>query len=412
MIPTDAYGPRRLEALFRPLLREESEPEPPCERVLQFVWAHQRLRRDALQTFDGQPLTVLHPGFWNREPGPDFRRAVLQFGPRPAVTGDVEIDLLPGGWHQHRHHLNPEYTGVRLRVVWHAPSGPDPGPPTLVLAACLDSPLSELVAGFSQDPTLAFSPAPAGACADFLQNLEPGALREWLLEAARVRLAVKARHVTARARQAGWTQALWEGLFTALGYKHNPWPMRRLAELIPALPGATPENRKSPQALQAAFLGLAGLLPRDLPRGSRKSSLYVRELWDLWWREQSHLADRVLPRHLWRLHGLRPANHPTRRLALAAHWLSEPRWTDRLEAWLAFDCPPARWPGSLLDCLNAHDPFWSRHWTLTSPELPEPHPLLGLPRATDLAMNVVLPWFWSWAQAVGNASAMAQIESR
>jgi len=280
------------------------------------------------------------------------------------------------------------------------------------MADFLDSPLPELIASYGHQTDPAFSPVPAGACADFLRHLAPEALREWLVQAARVRLALKARHLTARARQAGWAQALWEGLFTALGYKHNPWPMRRLAELIPALPGATPGNRRTPQSLQAAFLGLAGLLPRDLAHDRRTSDRYVRELWDLWWREQSHLADRVLPRHLWRLHGLRPANHPARRLALAAHWLSEPRWTDRLESWLAQDAPPSRWPVSLLDGLNASDPFWSRHWTLASPELPTPHPLLGLPRATDLAMNVILPWFWSRAQAVANSAAMARIEAR
>jgi Ni,Fe-hydrogenase III component G len=31
----------------------------------------------------------------------------------------------------------------------------------------------------------------------------------------------------------------------------------------------------------------------------------------------------ILPRPAWKFHGLRPANHPQRRLALAAHWLAD-----------------------------------------------------------------------------------------
>ena len=48
--------------------------------------------------------------------------------------------------------------------------------------------------------------------------------------AARVRFQTKAAQFRARARHAGWEQALWEGLFRALGYKHNVWPMQNLAE--------------------------------------------------------------------------------------------------------------------------------------------------------------------------------------
>ena len=54
-------------------------------------------------------------------------------------------------------------------------------------------------------------------------------------EAALVRLHGKAVHIQARARQAGWDQALWESWLRALGYKHNIWPMQRLAELRPRI---------------------------------------------------------------------------------------------------------------------------------------------------------------------------------
>ena len=44
------------------------------------------------------------------------------------------------------------------------------------------------------------------------------------------RVDANAAALAAIADRATWEQALWEGLFTALGYKQNSWPMRRLAE--------------------------------------------------------------------------------------------------------------------------------------------------------------------------------------
>src|SRR5688572_13887579 len=75
--PESFYAEARLRAGTIPVLRED-EPAPP-ERLLQAIWHHQRIHRQQLQTMDGRALRVLHPGFWNRESGPDFRRALLQF---------------------------------------------------------------------------------------------------------------------------------------------------------------------------------------------------------------------------------------------------------------------------------------------------------------------------------------------
>ena len=68
------------------------------------------------------------------------------------------------------------------------------------------------------------------------------------------------------AARTDWRQALREGLFTALGYKQNSWPMRRLTELLP------------------------DQLDRD------------------------RLAKRILPRDVWTFHGLRLDKRPVRRL--------------------------------------------------------------------------------------------------
>ena len=119
----------------------------PPEKLLQTVWQHQRLRRDQLRTTDGRSVRILHPGFASAEGGPDFRGAVVQFENAAPVSGDVEVDLQPSGWHAHGHDINPNFKNVILHVVWDvgAPaSGParSERPVSLPLKNFLDAPLA------------------------------------------------------------------------------------------------------------------------------------------------------------------------------------------------------------------------------------------------------------------------------
>jgi hypothetical protein len=245
--------------------------------------------------------------------------------------------------------------------------------------------------------------------------------------AARVRFQAKAGQFRARARHAGWEQALWEGLFRALGYKHNIWPMQNLAELRPRWTrGADPAF-----ALQARLLGISGLLPLELTRAQAGGDGYLRRVWDCWWRERDAFSDCILPRAVWKFHGLRPANHPQRRLALAAHWLASGNLVSKLERWCASSIGEGRRVGdpeifgtvtrrpsqALVDSLREifeveRDEFWSWHWTFRSARLKKLQPLLGDARVTDLAVNVILPWLWTRAAESKNGRLQHVIEHR
>ena len=402
LLPANLYTTWRASRLGAGPLREDG---PPPERLLQAVWQHQRVLRDQLTLADGRPVRVLHPGFLNREPGPDFRDALVQFGTETPLRGDVEVDLATSGWHAHRHDVNPNFRAVVLHVVW---DGRDTdGLPTLALKSRLDAPLGELSEWFGgEDATR--SGGLAGKCCGPLNSLPRAELDAILRQAALVRLQLKAAQLAARARQCGWEQALWEGLFTALGYKHNVWPMRRLAELA-----GTSSDQLTLERWQARLSGWSGLLPAELPRGQDADADYVRRLWDAWWRERERFSEVILPRAAWRMSGLRPANQPLRRLALAAHWLASGELPTRLERWFTRTVADADLARSLLELLQPPaDDFWAWHWTLKSPRLKKPQPLLGDARLTDLAANVILPWLWARAAAGRNEALRSSAEAR
>ena len=389
------------------LLRDANDMPP--ERLLQSIWRHQCLRRDQLKTADGKTVRVLHPGFASVEGGPDFRGAVVQIGDGAPRSGDVEIDLRTSGWHAHGHDRNLNFQNVLLHVVWEDARPIPNAPPALPLSHSLDAPLAELGLWLENESPRALPENLRGQCCVVLRELDETRQGGILDAAARVRFQAKAAQFHARARHAGWEQALWEGLFRALGYKHNVWPMQNLAES--RLRWANGAN--SAFVLQARLLGISGLLPAELTRTGKSADGYVRRLWDCWWREREGFSDCILPRSVWKFHGLRPANHPQRRLALVAHWIASDGLVQKLECWCAAGLPDKSLLVSLRKIFEVErDEFWSWHWTFRSARLKKPQPLLGAARVTDLAVNVILPWLWTRAVEGKNGKLQRVIEHR
>jgi len=277
------------------------------------------------------------------------------------------------------------------------------------LRQALDASLGELSLWLGSEVAQSWPENLRGNCCAPLRELSAPQFGELLRQAAQVRLQSKAAQFQARARQSGWEQSLWEGMFRALGYKHNVWPMQCLAELR----SRWSNHESDALALQARLLGISGLLPAELSRSQSDGDGYLRRVWDRWWRERDEFADCILPRELWRFHGLRPANHPQRRLALASRWSIEGELAAKLEKWCARDIAQNALAGSLLETLQVEsDEFWSWHCTFRSARFKKAQPLLGGTRVTDLAVNVVLPWLWIRAVEGKNESMQKIIENR
>jgi hypothetical protein len=429
-----SLGPNFYAAWRERFVRAEvlhDENSLPPERLLQAVWQHQRLRRDQLKTADGKIVRVFHPGFISVEGGPDFRGAVLQFENEKPVSGDVEIDLRSSGWRAHGHDRNKNFQNVKLHVVWdgeiqNAKSKVQNLPAVLSLKNLLDAPLAELSLWLENESASAFPENLRGQCCAPLRELDETQFTELLNQAARVRFQAKAAQFRARARHVGWEQTLWENLFRALGYKHNAWPMQNLAETK----SRWTRGANSAFEFQARLFGVSGLLPDELTRAQKSSYTFLRRAWDFWWRDRDEFESCVLPREVWKFHGLRPANHPQRRLALASHWLASENFISKIEDW----CAVSIWEGcrvgdpekfgtatrrpsqklaiSLREILETGDEFWSWHWTFKSARLQKPQPLLGDARVTDLAVNVILPWLWVRAVEGKNEKIQREVERR
>lgn len=380
----------------------------PSEALMQAIWFHQRLKRDLLLTTDGRGFRVLHPGFWNREAGPDFRQAILQWDDGTVSEGDIEVDLFAHGWSAHGHAQNPTYRNVILQVVWIA--GPSTGRPMLELHSLTDTSLPVLRRWHGSERAAAWPIALAGQCRLPLHHLRASEQEALLRQAAEARFQFKADRLSLRAQSVGWDQSLWEYVFRALGYKQNFWPMQHVGEWLPRLHRQT----DNAHALLAKCLGAAGLLPSAETLEDPQIAAYVHEMREIWETFRPSWTEHPMPKSAWRLHHLRPANRPERRLALAAQWVSDLEWTRRLEQW-AREGPLKRQElmSSLREALGpVRDTFWDTHWTFRAEPFSRPRPLLGVSRLTDLAVNVLLPWLYARATLRGDISGAQSLMNR
>jgi len=360
---------------------------------VQALWFEQ-LHQPLLATDDGRMVEVIQPGFWNHGGGPDFTRAALRFfkdgKPGEIVVGNVEIHLRPADWSAHGHHADPAYEGTILHVVWEAKSGKAFFPatasfrrvPQVVLGSQLIAPWSELqplCAALLHRP---LPEAVPGRCSSELAALPPERMADILRAAGFFRLGQKARRWHWRRHLVGPGQALHEALAEALGFHANQIPMRLVAQRL----SRTRLRGLEVQERLAHLFGLAGFLPDEsLARLRAEPRVWLRELWEIWWKARSRFDYALLSRSHWRLAGLRPLNRPERRLAALAQVV--PRIPELLAALKARD---AERFGNLL--LSVRDPFWEKHATFTGAPLRTPCRLIGEERVQDILINVFWPW--------------------
>jgi len=379
---------------------KETPPDyafPWSERHLRCVWADPAYRPAPLTAADGRIVTVVEPGYWNLEAGPDFLDAVLRVGPGECtIRGDIEIHIRPADWRHHGHAGDPRYRRVVAHVTYHDGTLPESDLPASVLQIALRTPLKS-IPSFSFEgldpsayPFAVLSPSPP--CARVLQTWSPER-REGLLDSAGAeRIRLKTGRIAQSVAETSASQTLYEELMAGLGYKYNRAPFRKLARLV-SLDCLRRETNGDSVSVYAVLAGVAGLLPaQNNPLWDAESRAFVRSLWDIWWKCRARWDDVALQREEWTLSSLRPVNHPLRRLmAAAVLFTSTPPLEERV---LANSLSSPEFCRNTSDILTRTglDTFWSRREGLSGHRHPEPIALIGQGRAAALLTNVIIPW--------------------
>ncbi|MCY4623909.1 MAG: DUF2851 family protein [Chloroflexi bacterium] len=351
-------------------VKEQPRQPPVLERALAQYWRDHGASLPPLECDDGSRLRVLYAGRASSAAGPDFRDAVLQREGGEVVRGDVELHLRRGGWEAHGHHTDRGYDGVVLHMVLHGGDTP------ITLASGRRVPTASLFPRTLGRRSRREAPTPRPLP---LASLPASASRlgRTLDREGDARFFEKVRGFARALRQAEPSETLYAGLMGGLGYGGNSGPMTRLAEGMPlralerALRGVPDGGRRD--ALASALVRASGLASGDGDSGVQA-------------------VEPVLARGEWKLFRVRPSNHPSRRLMGMAALL------DR-----AWDAGLAGWAATLVATGSVAE---VRAGLTVAGDGPG-GALVGADRASDLAVNVVLPFARAWGNVVRDAGIAA-----
>ena len=335
----------------------------------------------------GERVEIVQFGVWNHEAGPDFSDAAVRFPDRPGapvLRGDVELDTRAEDWERHGHGANPSFNNVVLHLyLQHGARQPFTRTKEHRQVAQVHLDRRQLAHRPAPPGTLPL--AKAGRCHAPLRGLPPEKVHTLLAAAAQYRLEAKHRRWQRLVAVRGYDQALFQSLAITLGYKENKLPFALLAQRLPLR-----VLRAEPAAAAALLLGLSGFL-QEAETGSRITEApardYLRACWEHWWPQRGPLDRLALPADAWKLGGIRPANHPQRRLAALAQLAR--RWP---EVRALIEGEAGRLAQNVTRFLTSlGDPFWSHHYTLASKRMDKPVALVGGTRATEMLANVFFP---------------------
>jgi len=315
-------------------------------------------------TTAGSEVEILHFGRWNHEAGPDFIGVRFRFEGEPECEGDLEVDMDVRDWERHGHATNPDYAGVCLQLF-------------------VDSPGARAFARTSDFREIPQAHLSVGDTAALPLRHMPGAVdREAALamieEAAEFRLRQKhAAHVRAVSLH-GPETAMFHAIAAGLGYKNNSIPFLLSAQRtgLRAAGGSDGEAR---------LFGMAGFLqPRTFDMGDEATQNYLKPLWDKWWALRDSFSRLALLPDMWKFSGIRPSNHPHRRMGALAAISSQ---FSGFRA--AIKSGGAKGFSDFFGSLT--HPYWSRHWNLSAGLLATDLSLVGPDRIRDLLVNAYLP---------------------
>jgi len=348
----------------------------PGELQLQAHWFAGHFGNEFLST-EGKKIVIKQFGFWNKSAGPDFIHCCIEIDGK-TIKGDIELDHSTAHWELHGHHQSPRFENVILHVCFSTDT-PKRFTRTqsnkFIPQLCITS---EQLNQISTEKVNSLSTAIPGRCSLPLEQASAEKINQLLTLAAKHRINRKAKLSNKLIESHGPKQALWTQLAETLGYKNNTLNFHVLAQRIPI----KELKQYSEFEIQAILFGASNFLHPDLhKKAPQDSQAWLESLWDFWWSVRQKFEFSPERSIKWNLAGIRPVNHPQRRLAalakIAAQWSRIEGLTHIKEI-----------KKTLIDLT---DPFWNHHYTLSSKYSAKALRLIGESRVDDFFLNHLLP---------------------
>lgn len=285
------------------------------EEFLHYLWKYSLYNADSLLDSDGKLITVIHPGEYNRDSGPDFFNSRLLIGDT-LWAGNVEIHTRSSHFEMHGHQTDPAFNNVILHVVAENDRKVfnQMGEELLTTEIKFDQTLYDKYLSLVNNPYVI-------ACQDELCKVDKILIRHWLTSLLIERLQEKAEMILRIMDETGndWDETFYRLLSRYFGFRVNTEPFEMLARALPfRIIRKHADNRFQ---IEALLFGAAGMLDEGLFKDALSDEYYrslIREYRIL----SSKYSLQSLQGWIWKFSRLRPANFPTLRISQLASMLS------------------------------------------------------------------------------------------
>ena len=406
------------------------------EKFLCSIWKNQTCNK-YFTTSDGKKIHIIDPGSENtKTDGPDFKNARIKIG-EITFLGDIEIDSFHSDWKSHGHIYNKKYNKVILHVILSEDHKykyvvsrdgrkiPSIGLDSIIAPETKDSiqkaiieernerlyeiPCYKSADDISQNIKLEYIRNLGiqrfkKKCDGILQRLKELAyLKELNVKEPIVKYELDEKFLNKIFTYEEfsdtelWEQVFYEYVFEALGYSNNKDIMKRIAKSIDI--EYLKKYFDSPNIdgiLEAIFFNVSGLLPSRNKFDDEETTEYVRNLAENWDLVKKDFDSRMFKKSQWNFSRLRPPNFPAIRLAGGIKLLKKILFENLIKKILAQfedENVVTTISGFLRDqIVEKGEGYWHYHYVFDDKPRSVIKYFIGVARADDIIINVVLPF--------------------
>ncbi|HKK41126.1 MAG TPA: DUF2851 family protein [Bacteroidales bacterium] len=285
------------------------------EEFLHYVWKYSLYYSDRLADHEGNKITVIHPGEYNRDAGPDFFNArILAEG--TVWAGNVELHVKASQYYHHGHNTDPAYDNVILHVVAENDRKVfnSKGEEILTVALDFDPGVYEKYLSLVNNSYII-------ACQDDIAKVDKILVQQWLGRLAVERLEDKSSLIDRIFAATGndWEETFYRVLARYFGFRVNREPFEMLSAALPFR--IIRKHSDNLFQLEALLFGVAGMLEEGLFREALHDD-YYRKLIKEFKVLSAKYSLKSLHGWIWKFSRLRPLNFPTIRISQLAAMLS------------------------------------------------------------------------------------------
>ncbi|MCP5063695.1 MAG: DUF2851 family protein [Ignavibacteriae bacterium] len=423
------------------------------EEKLHQVWENQKFNKP-LRTNSGSIINVLNVGTHNtNNAGPDFKHARIQID-NLIFVGDVEIDNDYSGWKKHAHNINKRYNKVILHVTFsnkqnqhYIYTSEGRKVPTLTLDKFTSEENIKQLSYTEENPKR--EKKLSLKCAYEVDSIEVEERKRFILGFGIKRFEKKCNRIYTRLRELKyikelqlnepvikyeltkefnekefshddfrdkyiWKQVLYEFIFEALGYSQNKVIMLKLAQHLDLkFINKMGYDDNFNLRLESAFFNISGLMPEVESDDSNSSSDYVISLKNEWDKFVEYYDNKKFDETRWHFLGQRPQNFPTIRIAAGVK-LTESILYKNFAGQLIKKVSEINNIKTLIGSIRnllivKSSGYWKTHYIFEKPAKNNINYFLGLSRADEIFINVLLPYLSVYFDMFGNENLSKKV---